>query len=150
VGTNLNAKEKENANSYGNLIEIRERAKSLGSTVRKKIEKADTMIYILNTIATAKEREINKVFKIIIKRIKNDNPRILLIHCLNNFPKRIKGIKLKKMKIKGTISVYNNALIVYIIENTSFARGSKLCKNDFFFMNLKALRNSKDIFMYSS
>jgi len=108
------------------------------------------MIYILNIIAIAKDKEINNVFKITMKRIKNDKPRILLIHCLNNFPIRIKGIILKKMKNNGIISVNSNALIVYTIENTSFARGSKLCRKDFFFMNLKAFRNSNDIFVYSS
>ncbi|GAH82272.1 unnamed protein product [marine sediment metagenome] len=74
VGTNLNAKEKEKANSYGNFIDIKERAKSFGSTVKKKIENADTMIQILNIIAIAKDKDMNNVFNIIIKRTKNDNP----------------------------------------------------------------------------
>ncbi|MBA7657131.1 hypothetical protein ES703_65062 [subsurface metagenome] len=85
-----------------------------------------------------------------MKRIKNDNPRMLFIHCLNNFPKRIIGIKLIKIKNKGMIAVKSSALIVYVIENTSFALGSILCRRDFFFINLKALRNSKDILMCSS
>ena len=108
------------------------------------------MIYILNIIAIANDKEINNVFRITMKRIKNDKPRILLIHCLNNLPKRTKGIKLKKIKSKGKISVNNNAQIVYTIENTNFALGSKLCKKDFFFINLKAFRNSKDTFEHSS
>ncbi len=70
---------------------------------------------------------------------------MLLNHCLNNFPIRIKGIKLKKIRINGIISVNNNAHIVYTTERTNFALGSKLCKKDFFFINLKAFRKSKDM-----
>ena len=105
MGTNLKANENENANSYGNFIEIKERAKSFGSTVKKKIEKAETIIIILIIIAIANDKEINNVFKITMKKIKKDKPRMLLNHCLNNFPIRIKGIKLTIIKSKGIISV---------------------------------------------
>ena len=81
-----------------------------------------------------------------MKMTKNDKPRILLIHCLNNFPIKIMGTRLKKIKIKRRISVNSNAHIVYTIERTNFALGSKLCRNDFFFINLNAFKNSKDIF----
>ncbi len=103
---------------------MRESAKSFGSTVKKKIEKAETIISILKIIAIAKEREINRVFKIIIKTIKNDKPRTLFIHCLINFPNKIIGIKLIKIKNRGIISLKSSALIVYIIEKMSFALGS--------------------------
>ena len=72
VGTNLNASENENAYSYGIFIEIRESAKSFGSTVKKKIENVDTMINILKIIAIAKDNDINNVFKIIMKINKKD------------------------------------------------------------------------------
>ena len=132
MGTNLKANEKEKANSYGNFIEINERAKSFGSTVKKKIEKAETIIYILIIIAIEKDKEINNVFRIIMNKIKKDKPRILFIHCLNNLPKIINGIKLKKIMSNGISSVNNNAIIVYMIANNNLALGSKLCKNDFF------------------
>jgi len=74
VGTNLNAKEKEKANSYGIFIDIKERAKLFGSTVKKKIENAEIITKILNIIAIAKDKDRNNVFKTIIKIIKKDNP----------------------------------------------------------------------------
>jgi hypothetical protein len=93
----------------------------------------------------ANDREINRVFKTIMKRIRKDNPRMLLIHCLNNFPNRTKGTKLKKIRRSGIISVNNNADIVYTMEKNNFALGSNLCMKDFFFINLKAFKKSKDI-----
>ena len=59
-------------------------------------------------------------------RIKDERPRILLIHSLNIFPKKINGIKVKNRINKGTISVNNKAETEYTIENNNLARGSKL------------------------
>ena len=112
VGTNLNAKEKEKANSYGNFIDIKDKAKLFGSTVKKKIENAETMIKILKIIAIAKDKEMNKVFRTIIKMTKKDKPRILFTHCLKIFPITIRGIRLKKIKNNGIIWLNNNAVIV--------------------------------------
>ena len=70
VGTNRKAKENEKANSYGTFIEMRESAKSLGSTVRKKIENAEIIIVIRMIIAREKEKPllvINSVLIIIMK-----------------------------------------------------------------------------------
>jgi len=106
------------------------------------------MIQILIIIAIANDNDKKKVFKIIMKSIRNDKPRMLLIHSLNNLPIRIKGIKLKKMNSNGIICVNNNPLIVYTIANTNLVLGSRLCKNSSRFMNLNAFRNSKDIFKY--
>ena len=89
---------------------------------------------------------MNSVFRVIIKSIKNDKPRRLRIHWLKIFPKSTKGTKLQKMKNNGIISVNNKAIIEYVIANNNFARGSKLCKNDFFFINLKAFKNCNDNF----
>jgi len=100
---------------------------------------------ILIIIEIANDNDRKKVFNIIIIRIKYDKPWMLLSHCFINFPAKIRGIKLKKIKIKGMISVKSKALIEYINANINFARGSKLWMNESFFMNLKALRNSKDI-----
>ena len=91
---------------------MRERAKSLGSTVKKKIEKDEIMMYILNIMATAKDKEKNKVFNRIIKITKKVNPRILLIHSFEILPKIIMGIKLKKIRNKGIIWLNNKALLV--------------------------------------
>jgi hypothetical protein len=103
VGTNLNAKEKENANSYGNFIVINDNAKSFGSTVKKKREKAETIIYIRKIIATANEKDMNRVFNMRINSIRKDMARILLSHCFKSLPIMIRGIKLKKMINRGTI-----------------------------------------------
>jgi len=100
---------------------------------------------ILIIIEIANDNDRKKVFKIIIRRIKNDKLWMLLSHCFINFPTKIRGIKLKKIIIKGMISVNSKALIEYINANINLARGSKLWMNESFFMNLKALRNSKDI-----
>ena len=81
-----------------------------------------------------------------IKR--NDNPRILFNHCFINLPDAIIGIKLKNIIKRGMISMKNKADIVIIIENSSLDRGSKLCKNEFFFMNLNPFRNSNDTFNF--
>jgi hypothetical protein len=70
---------------------------------------------------------------------------MLLIHCLKILPIIINGINVKKIKSSGTISLKSNPLMVYTIARTNLALGSKLCKKDFFFMNLKAFRKSKDI-----
>ena len=48
-------------------MDIKERAKLFGSTVKKKIENAEIMMKILKIIATANEKDKNKVFKMIIK-----------------------------------------------------------------------------------
>ena len=104
---------------------------------------------ILNIIAIAKDKEMNKVFRTIIKMTKKDNPRILLTHCLKIFPIISKGIKLKNIKNNGMIWLNNNAVIVYTIARNNLALGSKLCRNESFFMNLKALRNSKDMLFTS-
>ncbi len=111
VGTNLNASEKEKANSYGNFIDIKERAKLFGSTVKKKIENAETIMKILNIIARAKDKDMNKVFKTIIKMTKNDKPRMLLTHCLKIFPIITSGIRLKNIKNNGMIWLNNNPVI---------------------------------------
>jgi len=74
---------------------------------------------------------------------KNDNPRMLFSHCLINLPEAINGIKLDNIINKGMISVKSKAETVIIMENSNFARGSKLCKKVFFFMNLKASKNAK-------
>jgi len=71
--------------------------------VRKKIEKEEIMIKILKIIAIAKDNDKNNVFNIIIKRIRNDRPRILFFHCLNNFPIKIRGNKLRKIIKRGII-----------------------------------------------
>jgi hypothetical protein len=74
---------------------------------------------------------------------KNDNPRMLFNHWLINLPEAINGIKLNSIINKGMISLKNKANKEYVMENSNLARGSKLCKKVFFFMNLKAFRNSK-------
>lgn len=112
VGTNLKASEKEKANSYGIFIDIKESAKLFGSTVKKKIENAEIIMKILNIMAIAKDREMNNVFKIIIKMTKKDNPRMLLIHCLKIFPITTSGTRLNKIRNKGMIWLNNNATIV--------------------------------------
>lgn len=75
---------------------------------------------------------------------KNANPRMLFNHCLNNLPEAINGNRLNSIINRGMISVKSKADTVKIIENNNLDRGSKLCKKVFFFMNLKALRNSND------
>jgi hypothetical protein len=124
-------------------MEINESAKSLGSTVRKNIEKAVTIIEILKIIEMAKEKDKKKVFNIMMMINKNDNPRMLFNHCLNSLPEAIIGIRLNNIINRGMISVKGKTETVIIMENSNLARGSKLCKNVFFFMNLKAFRNSK-------
>ena len=106
---------------------------------------------ILNIIAIAKDKdkEMNIVFKTIIKMTKKDKPRTLLTHCLKIFPIITSGIRLKNIKNNGMIWLNNNAVIVYIIAKNNLARGSKLCKNESFFMNLKAFRNSNDMLFTS-
>jgi hypothetical protein len=107
VGTNLNAKEKENAYSYGIFIEIRDKAKSFGSTVKKNKENADIIIEILRIMAIAKDNPyslINKVFKTIIKTYKKVIPLTLFTHFLNNLPIIIIGSKVIKINNKGIIS----------------------------------------------
>ena len=52
-------------------------------------------------MAIAKDKDKNNVFKTIIKMIKKDNPRMLLIHCLNIFPLPTSGIRLKKIINNG-------------------------------------------------
>jgi hypothetical protein len=109
VGTNLNAREKLNAYGNGTFIDIKESANSFGWTVKKKTENAVIIINILKIIAIAYERDKKYVFITIINNIKNESPRMLLIQSLIILPKRIKGIKLKKIKNKGTILVNNKA-----------------------------------------
>ncbi|MFX1358527.1 MAG: hypothetical protein ACFFA8_14760, partial [Promethearchaeota archaeon] len=87
-------------------------AKSLGSTVKKKIEKAEIIIEILKIIAIAKFNDKNNVFKKSTNKKRNDKPRILLNHILNNLPEKIIGINVKNNNNNGMISVNNNALIV--------------------------------------
>ena len=127
-------------------MDINESAKSFGSTVRKKIENAETIIVILKIIDIANVKDMKNVFKIIIKINKKDKPLILFSHFLKILPEIIKGIKLRKIIKSGTIVVNNKALMVYIIVIKSLHRGSILCKKVFFFMNLNALRNSKPIY----
>ena len=67
---------------------------------------------ILNIMAIAKDKDMNNVFKIIIKMTKKDNPRMLLIHCLKIFPITTNGIRLKKIRNNGMIWLNNNAAIV--------------------------------------
>ena len=108
VGTNLKASESENAYSYGTFIDINERAKSFGSTVKKKIEKAEIMIKILKIIAIEKENPfsfMNRVFIRMMTTNRNERLRRLFSHCLTNLPIPIRGIKLKKINSKGTIFV---------------------------------------------
>jgi len=107
VGTNLNANENENAYSYGIFIEIRDRAKSFGSTVKKNKENAEIITEILRIMPIAKENPyslINSVFRTIIKTYKKAIPLTLFIHFLNNLPIMIIGSKVIKINNKGIIS----------------------------------------------
>ena len=67
---------------------------------------------ILNIIAIAKDKEMNKVFKTIIKMTKKDKPRILFTHCLKIFPIITSGIRLTNIKNNGMIWLNSNAVIV--------------------------------------
>jgi hypothetical protein len=93
-------------------MEIKDKAKSFGSTVKKNIENADSIIDILRTIAIAKFNERNNVFKRIMMIKRNDMPFKLLNHDLNNLPRRMRGIKLINNINKGTISLNIKAFIV--------------------------------------
>ena len=112
VGTNLNANEKEKANSYGIFIEIIDKVNSLGSTVRKNNENAEIIMHILRIIAIAKSKDKKRVFKIMIKRNKKDKPLMLLAHIFKIFPEIKRGRRLSNMIKRGMISVNNNAFIV--------------------------------------
>ena len=100
---------------------------------------------ILIIIAIAYPNDKKNVFNTIIISTKNERPRILLSHSLTIFPNNIIGTKVKKIINKGTISVNIRADMLYTIENINLALGSKLWTNVFFFWNLNALRNSRDI-----
>ena len=93
-------------------MEIKDKAKSFGSTVKKNTENADSIIDILRTIAIAKFNEINNVFKSIMMTKRKDMPFKLLNHDLNNLPRSMRGIKLINNINKGTISLNIKAFIV--------------------------------------
>ena len=93
-------------------MEIKDKAKSFGSTVKKNTENADSIIDILRTIAMAKSSERNSVFKRIMMIKRNDMPCKLLNHDLNNLPRSMRGIRLINKINKGIIVLNSRAIIV--------------------------------------
>ena len=87
-------------------MEIKDKAKSLGSTVRKNIEKEVIIIKILKIIVIENENpfsSIKRVFNMMIIRIKKESPLRLVNHLFTNFPAIINGINERKIINNGVI-----------------------------------------------